>query len=397
MKYEKIILVILAVWWGWGVASVAAHENKNDPTITEAFADVGAGEIEIIGTNFGTAPTVSLGEFGLLNVTLATDSKILADLPVGILAGDYLLRVSRSRNKKDDDDDDHDGKKNKTAFYDLTIGAVGPQGPAGPPGANGVPGPQGPQGERGPQGVAGPVGPQGPAGADGAPGPQGPRGPIGLTGPAGPQGPAGTDGPPGADGTKWLTGNGAPGSGDGVVGDLYLDSLTGDYFEKTDATAWNLVGNLQGPVGPAGADGLPGPQGPQGPIGLTGPAGPAGPRGPAGPAGADGAPGPQGPAGPQGIPGLQGPVGPQGPAGDGLANLTLRSQVFSVDSGGAIAIVSCLPGEKVTGGGYDTSLTVSSNGPLNDLSGWRVRIIGRPGARLSARIYAICALSVASP
>ncbi len=162
MRYLKFCPVVLLVCFSWLATDVAADNKKYDPKITEAFADVDAGEVEIIGTNFGTSPSVSLGELGLLNVSLATDSKILVDLPVGILSGDYLLTVSRNRNKNDDDDDDEQkGKKNKTAFYDLTVGA------------------QGPQGEVGPEGIAGPVGPQGLAGlpgADGAPGPQGPQG-----------------------------------------------------------------------------------------------------------------------------------------------------------------------------------------------------------------------------
>jgi len=195
MRYLKIFPVVLILCSSWWATGVAAHDNnKNDPNITEAFANVGVGEVEIIGSNFGTSPTVSLGEFGLLNVALATDSKILTDLPVGILPGDYLLVVSRSHNNNnedDNDDGDDDGKKNKKnqrALYDLTVGAVGLQGPQGDPGL---------------QGVAGPVGPQGPAGltgADGAPGPQGPAGlagPQGLQGVAGPVGPQGPQGPSG--------------------------------------------------------------------------------------------------------------------------------------------------------------------------------------------------------
>lgn len=123
MRYLKFCPVVLLVCCSWWATDVAAHNNKHDPKITEAFADVDAGEVEIIGTNFGTSPSVSLGEFGLLNVSLATDSKILVDLPVGILPGDYLLRVSRNRNKKDDDDDDDQkGKKIKPAVMISQLG-----------------------------------------------------------------------------------------------------------------------------------------------------------------------------------------------------------------------------------------------------------------------------------
>jgi len=344
MQYLKIFPIVLILCSSWWATGVAAHDsNKNDPNIIEAFADIGAGEVEIIGSNFGTSPTVSLGEFGLLNVTLTMDSKILTDLPVGILPGDYLLMVSRSRNKEDnDDDDDHDGGGNKTALYDLTVGAVGPQGPAGSPGVDGAPGPQG---EPGPQGVAGPIGPQGPtgpAGADGAPGSQGPAGLAGADGAPGPQGPAGLAG---ADG--------AP-----------------------------------GPQGSAGADGAPGPQGPAGPGGADGAPGPQGL------AGANGAPGSQGPAGPQG------PVGPQGPAGGGLASLTFRSQVFSVVRGAANYVTSCLPGEKVTGGGFERptrSLIIGENRPLGDLSGWKVRFNNVSSRTWNATVYAICSTAVTVP
>lgn len=156
-------------------------------------------------------------------------------------------------------------------------GSTGPQGPQGPAGADStVPGPQGPKGDTGPTGAAGPQGPQGDTGATGAQGPEGDPGPTGPTGPTG---------PPGTPGEKWYTGTTAPDPAVGVVGDWYLNSTSGVYFEKTGTSTWTIVGSLKGPTGPAGA------QGPAGPTGATGPQGPAGPTGETGPQGPKGDPG----------------------------------------------------------------------------------------------------------
>ena len=146
-------------------------------------------------------------------------------------------------------------------------------------------GPEGPQGEPGQQGEVGPAGPQG---LPGTPGPQGPQGPIGLPGAPGPQGEPGIPGLPGLDGSKWFTGTELPLEDLGAVGDFYLESDTGNYFEKTDATTWTLAGNLQGPQGEQGIQGDIGPVGPQGPQGFPGPQGPIGPEGPQGPEGPPG-------------------------------------------------------------------------------------------------------------
>jgi hypothetical protein len=167
------------------------------------------------------------------------------------------------------------------------------------------------------------------AGPQGVAGPQGIQGPQGLTGPAGVQGPAG---PQGFSGSTWLTGASNPTFMQGINGDLYLNTSTGNYFLKI-GNIWVSQGTLVGPQGPAGIQGPQGLVGPAGPQGLTGPAGvqgtqgvagPAGPQGlvgpqgiqgPAGNDGVDGIQGPAGPIGPQGIQGVAGPVGPQGPTG----------------------------------------------------------------------------------
>jgi len=75
---------------------------------------------------------------------------------------------------------------------------------------------------------------------------QGPEGPQGDPGEPGEAGPPGADG---ADGSRWYTDEGSPDSGLGEVGDFYLDSDTGDYYEKTGETTWTLQGNLGGGSG----------------------------------------------------------------------------------------------------------------------------------------------------
>jgi hypothetical protein len=59
----------------------------------------------------------------------------------------------------------------------------------------------------------------------------GPAGPTGGTGPTGPAG-SGTGG-----GSVWLTGAGVPNDADGNDGDLYLNTTTGDIYEKV-AGSW---------------------------------------------------------------------------------------------------------------------------------------------------------------
>lgn len=157
-------------------------------------------------------------------------------------------------------------------------------------------------------------------------------GPAGPTGPAGPQGPAGTGFT--LKGTKPSTGelpkNAAP-------GDAYL--VSGEVMVWS-GSAWENVGQIQGPAGPegpkgpqgeagpkgaTGSRGATGPAGPEGPRGPQGDPGPTGPTGPAGPTGAAGEkgdtgdPGPQGPQGPKGATGARGSTGPRGPEGPAAA------------------------------------------------------------------------------
>jgi hypothetical protein len=101
---------------------------------------------------------------------------------------------------------------------------------------------------------------KGPQGNTGPAGNTGPQGPQGNTGAQGPQGNTGAQGANGAPGEKWFSGSGAP-SGTlvgSIVGDWYLNSATGDVYEKTGSTSWTLQANIKGPQGNTGAAGTPG-------------------------------------------------------------------------------------------------------------------------------------------
>src|SRR5690606_5634641 len=78
---------------------------------------------------------------------------------------------------------------------------------------------------------------------------------VDITGPQGPEGPQGPKGDPGEDGTKWHVGTSVPPDSLGKVGDFYLVSTNGDYYEKTDPSTWTLRGNLKGPKGDKGDPG----------------------------------------------------------------------------------------------------------------------------------------------
>ncbi len=73
----------------------------------------------------------------------------------------------------------------------------------------------------------------------------------------------------GIAGSTWRTGFGVPTNGQFTEGldDLYLDRNNGDYYKKTDSVTWTLQGNLKGGRGDTGLTGL---QGIQGQTGLQG-------------------------------------------------------------------------------------------------------------------------------
>jgi hypothetical protein len=99
-------------------------------------------------------------------------------------------------------------------------------------------------------------GPKGDTGLQGATGAQGATGNTGAQGVQGPQGPTGPTGQ--AEG--WISGTVNPATATGNVGDWFINTTSGDVFEKTGSTTWTLRGNIRGPQG------IQGVQGPQGPA-----------------------------------------------------------------------------------------------------------------------------------
>ncbi len=87
-------------------------------TITQVFVDVPApNQVTIEGSDLDNGPNlvVTLGEFAtpldIVDPPMPTATRIIADLPVGLVAGDYLLTVETG------------GGPNRQDVYNLTIGA----------------------------------------------------------------------------------------------------------------------------------------------------------------------------------------------------------------------------------------------------------------------------------
>ena len=137
--------------------------------------------------------------------------------------------------------------------------------------------------------------------------------------------------------TSVINGAGAPTSGDGVIGDFYIDTSTYDIYGPKTVSGWGSATSLvgpTGPTGPTGSTGLTGSTGPTGPTGptgaqgdsITGPTGPTGAAstvsGPTGPTGAQGdsITGPTGPTGADST--VAGPTGPTGAQGDSITGPT---------------------------------------------------------------------------
>jgi hypothetical protein len=187
-------------------ASEKLSAAVNPPVITEAVADYSDMLLYIYGSNFGAKePIVRLGD-SQLALHSWTPREIVAKIPLDIVAGSYLLTVSRLFYRQ-----------GLEGSFIVSLTSQTLQGPAGPEGPPGAAGPAGPMGLTGPTGPAGPQGPQGaigltgPAGSMGPVGPQGPQGAIGLTGPAGSTGPVGPQGPIGLTGPAGP--EGPPGAG----------------------------------------------------------------------------------------------------------------------------------------------------------------------------------------
>lgn len=97
-------------------------------------------------------------------------------------------------------------------------------------GGTGAQGPQGPQGATGPQGAAGTQGPIGNPGSQGPAGQAGAQGATGATGAQGPQGPSGAG--------TFVSGSGAPTTGVGVDGAIYLDTASLRIWGPKASGAW---------------------------------------------------------------------------------------------------------------------------------------------------------------
>ena len=110
------------------------------------------------------------------------------------------------------------------------------------------------------------------------------KGDKGDTGPQGPKGDKGDSGIDGKDGESLLTGKGTPSSSLGKDGDSYVDTLTWDYYTKSNGK-WTKAGNFKGDTG---ATGLQGEKGDKGDTGATGPQGEKGDKGDTGISGKDG-------------------------------------------------------------------------------------------------------------
>ena len=177
----------------------------------------------------------------------------------------------------------------------------------------------------------------------------------------------------------WLTGAGAPASGLGVVGDIYVNTTNDDFYKKTSSTVWELQGNLKGDIGATGATGAQGAQGPQGPAGPTGATGAAGAQGNPGSAatiavgttstGAAGSNASVTNSGnssaavfnftiPQGIQGVQGPKGDKGDTGSAAVAASAITTGTAGTSGSnpnigtnVTSTASCPAGKILLGGG----------------------------------------------
>jgi len=108
----------------------------------------------------------------------------------------------------------------------------------------------------------------------------------------------------GAQLNQWRYGNTVPVNSLGVLGDFYLDVVTGNVYYKNSTTTWVLTGNIKGPVGPSGTTGAQGAQGIQG---------------------LNGSQGIQGATGAQGTQGIQGVAGTNGTNGTNGQNTLVKT------------------------------------------------------------------------
>jgi hypothetical protein len=132
---------------------------------------------------------------------------------------------------------------------------------------------------------------------------------------------------------QWRYGNTVPVNTLGVLGDFYLDVVTGNVYYKNSTTTWVLTGNIKGPVGPSGTTGAQGAQGIQG---------------------LNGSQGIQGATGAQGTQGIQGVAGTNGTNGTNGQNTLVKT-------------ITEAAGANCTSGGVkiEYGLDANSNGTLD--------------------------------
>ena len=112
------------------LASNSLHARGKGVVITGVT--IAGSTITIDGDNFTSksSPLVRLQGADLV-VESATETRIVATMPVVPPAGTYLLTVFRGTRGKAPDEDRDD---QRMAAFNVAVGAVGPQGPQGPQG-----------------------------------------------------------------------------------------------------------------------------------------------------------------------------------------------------------------------------------------------------------------------
>jgi hypothetical protein len=104
---------------------------------------------------------------------------------------------------------------------------------------DGIDGKDGEKGEKGDRGATGLAGERGKAGRDGKDGKDGKDGRDGV------DGARGKDGKDGRDGSRWYAEKGKPTYTIGKKGDFFINSTTGDFYQKTSDLSWVKKGSLK--------------------------------------------------------------------------------------------------------------------------------------------------------
>lgn len=104
---------------------------------------------------------------------------------------------------------------------------------------DGIDGKDGAKGDTGERGATGLAGERGKDGRDGKDGKDGKNGRDGV------DGARGKDGKDGRDGSRWYAEKGKPTYTIGKKGDFFIDSTTGDFYQKTSDLSWVKKGSLK--------------------------------------------------------------------------------------------------------------------------------------------------------